>query len=235
MEKKDFLYQGKAKCIYKTDDPDVFLVEYRDDATAYNGAKKGTITGKGSLNNQISTYFFELLQNKGIPTHYVEYTGLNEMLVKSLDIIAVEVVVRNIAAGSLARRLGMEEGTVLPGPVVEYYYKSDELGDPLINDDHIKIAGLASKDEMQYIKETALKINDILIQDLNAKNLDLVDYKLEFGRHKSEILLGDEISPDTCRFWDKDTREKLDKDRFRRDMGSVEDAYIEVRRRLTGK
>lgn len=234
MEKKELLYEGKAKRIYKTGDPDVLWVEYKDDATAFNGLKKGTITGKGVLNNQISAYFFELLEQKGIRTHFVKYISENEMLVKPLEIILVEVVVRNIAAGSLAKRLGMEEGTPLSHPVVEYYYKSDELGDPLINDDHIAAAGLATPGEMNIIRDTAIKVNDILKGDLDTKNLDLVDFKLEFGRYRGEVILGDEISPDTCRFWDKTTKEKLDKDRFRRDMGNVEEAYREIKRRLTG-
>ncbi len=234
MEKQELLYEGKAKKIYKTGDPDVLWVEYKDDATAFNGLKKGTITGKGVLNNQISAYFFELLEKKGIRTHFVKYISENEMLVKPLEIILVEVVVRNIAAGSLAKRLGMEEGTTLSHPVVEYYYKSDELGDPLINDDHIAAAGLATPGEMNIIRDTAIKVNDILKADLDTKNLDLVDFKLEFGRYRGEVILGDEISPDTCRFWDKTTKEKLDKDRFRRDMGNVEEAYREIKRRLTG-
>lgn len=235
MQKLDLMYEGKAKRIYKTDNPDTLWVEYKDDATAFNGLKKGTITGKGVLNNQISAYFFELLEKEGIPTHFVEYLNPNEMLVKPLEIILVEVVVRNIAAGSLAKRLGMEEGTPLSHPVVEYYYKSDELGDPLINDDHISVAGLATPEEMKYIKQTAFKINTVLKTHLDSKNLDLVDFKLEFGRHKGKVILGDEISPDTCRFWDKTTKEKLDKDRFRRDLGNVEEAYMEIKRRLTGE
>jgi len=234
VEKTELLYEGKAKRIYKTNRPDVLWVEYKDDATAFNGVKKGTIAGKGDLNNQISTYFFELLEQKGIQTHFVKHLSDNEMLVKPLEIILVEVVVRNIAAGSLAKRLGMEEGTSLASPVVEYYYKSDDLGDPLINDDHIKAAGLAAPAEMQYIKRIALKVNEVLTDHLETKNLDLVDFKLEFGRFQGNVLLGDEISPDTCRFWDKTTKEKLDKDRFRRDLGNVEEAYQEIKRRLTG-
>lgn len=235
MEKKELLYEGKAKRIYRTSDPAVYWVEYKDDATAFDGLKKGTIKGKGSLNNQISAYFFQLLETKGIPTHFVKQLSSNEMLVKPLEIILVEVVVRNIAAGSLAKRLGLEEGTSLPFPVVEYYYKSDELKDPLINDDHIRVLDLASGEELQQIRGYALKVNEILKAHLEGKNLDLVDFKLEFGRHDWTIILGDEISPDTCRFWDKDTREKLDKDRFRRDLGNVEEAYEEIWRRLTGE
>lgn len=234
-KKLEQLYEGKAKKVYRTDDPNLYLVEFKDDATAFNGAKKGTIQGKGALNNQISVVFFKLLEGKGIPTHFVELVSDREMLAKTLDIILVEVVVRNIAAGSLAKRLGLPEGTELPSPVLEYYYKSDELGDPLINDYHIKVLNLATPEQMQRISEMALKINEILLGYLADKSIDLVDFKLEFGLHNGELILGDEISPDTCRFWDHETKEKLDKDRFRRDMGNVEDAYEEVFRRLTGR
>ncbi len=234
MQKGELLYEGKAKKVYRTDDPGVYLVEYKDDATAFNGLKKGIISGKGELNNKISAHFFRLLEEKGIATHFVEQVGEREMLVRALEIIPVEVVVRNIAAGSLAKRLGMDEGTALPRPVVEYYYKSDELGDPMINDDHIAVLNLATGEEMSAIKKVALSVNEILRAYLSARNLELVDFKLEFGRHEGKILLGDEISPDTCRFWDARTKEKLDKDRFRRDLGGVEEAYQEVWRRLVG-
>ncbi|SFQ97212.1 phosphoribosylaminoimidazolesuccinocarboxamide synthase [Desulfoscipio geothermicus] len=233
MEIKEMLYEGKAKKVYRTDNPDFYWVQYKDDATAFNGLKKGTITGKGSLNNRISAYFFSLLAKHGIDSHFVEEKSDTEMVVKALQIILVEVVVRNIAAGSLAKRLGMEEGTPLPATVVEYYYKSDELGDPLINDDHIQVLKLATPEQMARIKTTALKVNDILRSHLAERDIELIDFKLEFGLHKGELLLGDEISPDTCRFWDKNTNEKLDKDRFRRDLGNVEEAYREVYRRLT--
>jgi len=229
------LYEGKAKRVYRTDDPDLYLVEYKDDATAFNGAKKGTIQNKGVLNNQISGVFFRMLEERGIPTHFVELVSDREMLVKTLEIVPVEVVVRNIAAGSLAKRLGLAEGTVLSSPVLEYYYKSDELGDPMINDYHIRALGLASPEQMERIRDMALAVNNIMLEYLADKNIDLVDFKLEFGIHKGEVILGDEISPDTCRFWDKHTREKLDKDRFRRDLGNVEGAYEEVYKRLTGK
>lgn len=229
------LYEGKAKRVYRTDDPDLYLVEYKDDATAFNGAKKGIIQNKGVLNNQISGVFFRLLEERGIPTHFVELVSDREMLVKTLKIVLVEVVVRNIAAGSLAKRLGLPEGTALPSPVLEYYYKSDELGDPMINDYHIKALDLASPEQMERIQDIALTVNSILLEYLSDKNIDLVDFKLEFGIHKGEVILGDEISPDTCRFWDKHTHEKLDKDRFRRDLGNVEGAYEEVFKRLTGK
>ena len=229
------LYEGKAKRIYRTDDPDLYLVEYKDDATAFNGAKKGTIQNKGVLNNQISGVFFRMLEERGIPTHFVELVSDREMLVKTLEIIPVEVVVRNIAAGSLAKRLGLAEGTVLSLPVLEYYYKSDELGDPMINDYHIRALGLASREQMERIRDIALAVNSIMLEYLADKNIDLVDFKLEFGMHQGEVILGDEISPDTCRFWDQHHREKLDKDRFRRDLGNVEEAYEEVFKRLTGK
>jgi len=235
LQKLEMLYEGKAKRIYRTDRPDQYLVEFKDDATAFNGAKKGTIQNKGALNNQISAVFFRLLEERGIPTHFVGLCGEREMLVKPLRIIPVEVVVRNIAAGSLSIRLGLPEGTVLPCPVVEFYYKNDELGDPLVNDDHIRVLNLATPRQLERIKEIALAVNGILLEYLSDKELDLVDCKLEFGLKAGEVLLGDEISPDTCRFWDRKTRERLDKDRFRRDLGNVEGAYEEIFKRLTGK
>ncbi|NPV72650.1 MAG: phosphoribosylaminoimidazolesuccinocarboxamide synthase [Pelotomaculum sp.] len=235
VQKLEQLYEGKAKRVYRTDSPDLYLVEFKDDATAFNGAKKGTIRNKGALNSQISAVFFRLLEERGVPTHFVELAGEREMLVKALEILKVEVVVRNIAAGSLAKRLGLPEGTALPFPVLEFYYKSDELGDPMINSYHIRALGLASPEQMAKIEETALKVNGILLEYLAGKDIDLVDFKLEFGTHKGGLVLGDEISPDTCRFWDRTTREKLDKDRFRRDLGNVEGAYEEMFRRLTGK
>jgi len=227
------IYEGKAKKVYRTDNPDYYWVEYKDDATAFNGLKKGTITGKGSLNNRISAYFFRMLAQNGIDSHFVEEKSDTEMVVKALQIILVEVVVRNIAAGNLAKRLGLEEGTPLPKTVVEYYYKSDELGDPMINDDHIQAINLATPEQMAKIKEIALRINDVMVKHLDERDMELVDFKLEFGLHKGEVLLGDEISPDTCRLWDKQNKEKMDKDRFRRDLGNVEEAYQEVYRRLT--
>jgi phosphoribosylaminoimidazole-succinocarboxamide synthase len=233
MEKLQQLYEGKAKKIYATNDHDVVWIEYKDDATAFNGLKKGTIANKGSLNNRISAIFFELLEGKGIPTHLVKLINDREMLVKHTDIILVEVVVRNIAAGSLAKRLGLEDGTKLNKTVVEFYYKDDALGDPLINDYHIATLDLATKAEMDEIAEYGLKVNSILLEYLKDKNIDLVDFKLEFGRHKGQIILADEISPDTCRFWDSETKERLDKDRFRQDLGNVEEAYEEIFKRLT--
>ncbi len=235
MEKLEQLYEGKAKKIYKTEDPDVVWLEYKDDATAFNGLKKGTIEGKGSLNNLISAHFFQMLEEKGITTHFVKLINDREMLCKDVKIVLVEVVTRNIAAGSLAKRIGYEEGTVLPLPIVEFYYKDDELGDPLINNYHIKILDLATPEQLAKMEEMALKINEILVGYLKDKRVTLVDFKLEFGIHKGEIILADEISPDTCRFWDADTKEKLDKDRFRRDLGNVEDAYKEILKRLTGQ
>jgi len=234
VEKLEQRYEGKAKKVFRTTDPDHYLVEFKDDATAFNGAKKGTIQGKGALNNHISAVFFRLLEEKGIPTHFVELAGDTEMLVKTLEIIKVEVVARNIVAGSLAKRVGLPEGTPLPLPVLEFYYKDDELGDPLINDYHIAALSLATLRQMAQISDTALRVNRILLDYLADKNIDLVDFKLEFGLHRGQLLLGDEISPDTCRFWDRETGERLDKDRFRRDLGKVEDAYAEVFRRLTG-
>lgn len=233
MEKLEQLYEGKAKKIYATADPDVVWIEYKDDATAFNGLKKGTIANKGALNNRISAIFFEMLEDHGIPTHFIELINDREMIVRHTQIILVEVVVRNIAAGSLAKRLGLEEGTKLDKTVLEFYYKDDELGDPLINDYHIAALDLATPEEMNKISEYALKVNNLLLDYLKDKNIDLVDFKLEFGRHKGEIILSDEISPDTCRFWDSETKEKLDKDRFRRDMGNVEEAYEEIFKRLT--
>lgn len=234
MEKKP-LYEGKAKQVYATDKPDEYLVYYKDDATAFNGVKKGTILNKGVLNNKISAFFFNLLGQHGIPHHFVRLISDREMLVKKLEIMPIEVVVRNIAAGSLAKRIGWEEGRKMPTTVLELYYKNDDLGDPLINEYHIKALGLATPEQVKAVEEYALKINEILGAFLKTKKLELIDFKLEFGLHNGEILLGDEISPDTCRFWDTETGEKLDKDRFRRDLGNVEEAYVEVLQRLTGE
>jgi len=234
MEKQP-IYEGKAKRVYKTDVEGELLVYFKDDATAFNGEKKGTIESKGVLNNKISTFFFNLLSEHGVPHHFVRMVSEREMLVKSLEILPVEVVVRNIAAGSLAKRIGWEEGRKLPQTVVEMYYKNDDLGDPLINNFHIKMMGLATEAQVKTMEDYALKINEILSAYLKGKNLELIDFKLEFGLHKGEVLLGDEISPDTCRFWDSVTGEKMDKDRFRRDLGNVEEAYKEVLYRLTGE
>jgi phosphoribosylaminoimidazole-succinocarboxamide synthase len=229
------LYEGKAKQVFATENPDELLVYFKDDATAFNGEKKGTIVNKGVLNNKISTFFFEMLGQAGIEHHFIKQVSDREMLVKKLAILPLEVVVRNIAAGSLAKRIGWEEGRKMPSPVVELYYKDDALGDPLINDSHIAAMGLATPEQVQNLKDSALKINEILTAYLKTKNIELIDFKLEFGTHKGQVLLGDEISPDTCRLWDTVTSQKLDKDRFRRDLGNVEDAYKEVLKRLTGE
>lgn len=232
LEKLEQVYEGKAKKVFRTNQADRFIIDFKDAATAFNGQKKGIISNKGILNNQISSHFFRLLEQNGIATHFVEQLSEREMLVKDLRIILVEVVIRNIIAGSLAKRLGLPEGTELRQPVIEYYYKNDDLGDPLINDDHIAALDLASPEQMKIIRELALHVNQVLLPYLREKGIDLVDFKLEFGVHQGRVLLGDEISPDTCRFWDRETKEKLDKDRFRRDLGQVEEAYVEVWHRL---
>ena len=233
--KKEMLYEGKAKQIFATDNQDEVLVYYKDDATAGNGAKKGTILNKGIMNNKISSFFFKLLKENGVESHFIDMPSDREMLVKSLEIIQVEVVTRNIAAGSLAKRLGWAEGTKLPNTVVELYYKNDDLGDPIINDFHVAALNLATPEQVAEMESIALKVNEVLTQYLKTKDIELIDFKLEFGLHKGRVLLGDEISPDTCRFWDSKTGEKLDKDRFRRDLGNIEDAYKEVLHRLTGE
>ncbi len=235
MEKRQQLYEGKAKKVFLTDDEDVVIVSYKDDATAFNGLKKGQIAGKGIVNNRCSNHMFEILEKHGIKTHLIKELNDTETAVKKVKIVPLEVIVRNIAAGSLAKRLGLEEGTPLKSTVLEFCYKDDALGDPLVNDYHIYALGLASKQELDTIKEYAFKINDIMREYLKELNIDLVDFKIEFGRFKGEILLADEISPDTCRFWDTVTHEKLDKDRFRRDLGGVEDAYQEILKRMMGE
>ena len=232
MEKGKMLYEGKAKQVFETDRPEEVLVYYKDDATAFNGQKKGAIHSKGILNNAISTLFFEMLEKEGVATHFVRRIDERSQLVKKLDIIPIEVVVRNIAAGSLAQRLGWEEGRDLGRPVVELYYKDDALGDPLINYYHVAVLKITEPETVRQLEETALKVNEILSRHLLGRRLLLVDFKLEFGLHLGRLLLGDEISPDTCRFWDAETREKLDKDRFRRDLGGVEEAYQEIYNRL---
>ncbi|MEG0874124.1 MAG: phosphoribosylaminoimidazolesuccinocarboxamide synthase [Clostridiales bacterium] len=232
-KKMEMLYEGKAKRMFLTDDPDLIWVEYKDDATAGNGAKKGTIVGKGHLNNEISSIFFTMLKEQGVDNHFVEKISDTEQLVKKCDIIMIEVIVRNIAAGSLATRLGLAEGTPLKSTVLEYSYKDDELGDPMINDYHIAALELATPAQLETIAKTALRVNEILKEYLLKRDLTIIDFKLEFGLFHGEVLLSDEISPDTCRFWDVNTNEKLDKDRFRRDMGNVEDAYKEILKRLS--
>jgi phosphoribosylaminoimidazole-succinocarboxamide synthase len=233
MEKRDLIYEGKAKKLYTTDDPDLLIQYFKDDATAFNAKKRGTIEEKGILNNRMSEIFFTLLEKEGVRTHFVKRLSDREMLVKRLEIVPVESVVRNVVAGSLAKRLGLEEGGDLPRPIVEYYYKSDALDDPMINEDHILVFRFAGESELARIREMILKVNDLLRRFLDARGVVLVDAKFEFGRHRGEILLGDEICPDTCRFWDKVTRERLDKDRFRRDLGNVEGAYREMMSRVS--
>ncbi len=234
MEKKKKLYEGKAKIVYQTDDDVLVVQHFKDDATAFDGEKKGTVIGKGVANNSISSALFKLLQKKGIETHFEKKLNDNEMLVKRVEIVPVEVVVRNISAGSLCRRYGFEEGIRFEAPVLEFYYKSDELHDPLMNCDHIRAMGLATDQELDYIHTQALKINTVLKAFFDSIEIDLVDFKLEFGRFQDRLLLADEISPDTCRFWEKGTHKKLDKDRFRFDLGEVEDTYREMMKRIGG-
>ncbi|OPL12343.1 MAG: phosphoribosylaminoimidazolesuccinocarboxamide synthase [Firmicutes bacterium ML8_F2] len=234
MKRGEFLYEGKAKKMFRTDDPALLLVEFKDDATAFDGEKKDQLADKGILNNRLSEIFFSFLEKKGVKTHYMERLSDREMLVKALEIIPVEVIVRNIAAGSISKRLGIPEGMTLKKTVLEFSLKNDKLHDPMINNYHIYALDLATPEEMAVIEKEALKINELLQSYLKEKGIVLVDFKLEFGRHKGEVILGDEISPDTCRLWDSDSGEKLDKDRFRRDMGGVIEAYREVLQRLEG-
>ena len=232
MEKKEMLYEGKAKKVYATEDPDILIVDYKDDATAFNGLKKGTITGKGVINNKMSNFMCKMLAKEGIPTHFIEELSDRETAVKRGTIVPLEVIIRNKAAGSMAKRLGLEEGTKLLCPVLEFSYKDDALGDPMINDSHAIACGFATQEDIDTIRSMALKINEIMCNYFASVNVELIDFKLEFGRYHDQIILADEISPDTCRFWDMTTHEKLDKDRFRRDMGSVEEAYDEMAKRL---
>ena len=232
MKKGTQLYEGKAKKVYLTDDPDVLIVDYKDDATAFNGEKKGTIVGKGAINNRMSNYLFKQLEKKGIPTHLIEELSDRETAVKKVSIVPLEVIVRNVAAGSFSKRLGVPEGTEFTEPTIEFSYKNDELGDPLINDYFARALDLASWDEIETIKKYAFKINEVLKEFFLAAELRLIDFKIEFGRYHGTIILADEISPDTCRLWDVHTNEKLDKDRFRRDLGNVEEAYQEVMKRI---
>lgn len=232
MEKLELLYEGKAKKVYSTANEDVLIVDYKDDATAFNGLKKGTISGKGIINNKMSNFMCRMMEQNGIPTHYIEELSDRETAVKKVKIVPLEVIIRNKAAGSMAKRLGLEEGKELLCPVLEFSYKDDALGDPMINDSHAIACGFATQEDIDAIRDMALKINKIMCEYFATKNVELIDFKLEFGRYKGGIILADEISPDTCRFWDMTTHEKLDKDRFRRDMGSVEEAYEEMARRL---
>ncbi|MCH3920775.1 MAG: phosphoribosylaminoimidazolesuccinocarboxamide synthase [Sphaerochaeta sp.] len=235
MQKNQQLYEGKAKKVFATDDPNLVIIQYKDDATAFNGLKKGTIAGKGVVNNKVSNHLMELLSDKGIPTHVVKQLSDRETLCKKVSIVPLEVIVRNIAAGSLSKRLGLAEGTKLSRTVLEYSYKNDELGDPMVNQYHIAAMNLATPAELESIATYSFRINEILSSYLAGVGIQLVDFKLEFGRlPDGTIILADEISPDTCRFWDAKTGKKLDKDRFRRDMGGVEEAYDEVLLRLMG-
>ncbi len=236
MNKLNQLYEGKAKKVYSTDDPSVYIVSYKDDATAFNGLKKGTIAGKGVINNRMSNMLMQMLEKSGIPTHFVEEINDRETVVKKVSIVPLEVIIRNVSAGSFSKKYGVDEGIVFDSPTIEFSYKNDELGDPLLNSYHALALGLATADEIEKIKQMAFSVNNVLTEYFKTLGIRLVDFKLEFGRLDSgEIILADEISPDTCRLWDIKTNEKLDKDRFRRDMGGVEDAYNEVMNRLLGK
>ncbi len=236
MKKLEQLYEGKAKKVFATDDPDLVIVSYKDDATAFDGAKRGTITGKGAINNQMSNFLMQKLAKAGVPTHFVEELSDRETVVRKVAIVPLEVIIRNVSAGSFAKRYGVEEGIVFDAPTIEFSYKNDDLHDPLINDYHAVALKLATWDEIDTIKKYAFQVNDFLKGELAACGVTLVDFKLEFGKlSDGTIVLADEISPDTCRFWDAKTGEKLDKDRFRRDLGNVEGAYQEMSRRLMGK
>lgn len=232
MKKLKQIYEGKAKKLYETEDKDLLIQEFKDDATAFDAAKRGTIMNKGVINNQLSAHIFTLLSKKGIPTHFIKRLNDRDMLVKKVQIIPIEVTMRNIVAGGMAKLLGLEEGMILKEPVLEWHYKEDVLHDPLINEYHVKALGAATDKELEAIKKYSFKINELMKKFFDSKNIILVDFKLEFGRCKGRIILADEISPDTCRLWDKTTKEKLDKDRFRRDLGNVEGAYQEVLRRV---
>ena len=236
MEKTVQLYEGKAKKVYATTDENLVIVDYKDDATAFNGLKKGTISGKGVINNRVTNYLMQMLEKEGVPTHFVKELSDRETVVKKVSIVPLEVIIRNISAGSFAKRYGVEEGIVFDEPTIEFSYKNDDLGDPLINSYHALALKLATKEEIETIKTLAFKVNEVLKKYFLGLGIELVDFKLEFGRTSDgRIVLADEISPDTCRFWDSKTHEKLDKDRFRRDLGHVEDAYIEIRKRLLGE
>ena len=236
MEKTTQLYEGKAKKVYATNDPDLVIVSYKDDATALDGLKKGTIAGKGVINNKMSNYLCRLLEKHGVPTHFVEELNDRETVVKKVSIVPLEVIIRNISAGSFAKRYGVEEGIVFSEPTIEFSYKNDDLGDPLMNAYHAVALKAATREEIETIKSMAFKVNEVMKQYFDSLNVILVDFKLEFGKTADgKIVLADEISPDTCRLWDKTTKEKLDKDRFRRDLGGVEEAYQEIMKRVMGK
>ena len=232
MQKCEQLYEGKAKKVFLTDDPDVLIVSYKDDATAFNGLKKGTIVGKGAINNRMTNLLFQKIEEEGIPTHFIQKLNDRETAVRRVEIVPLKVIVRNVDAGSFSKRLGVEEGTVLAEPTIEFSYKNDELGDPLINSHFAKALKLATASEIETIEKYAFQVNDILKVEYLKAGLRLIDFKIEFGRFHGKIILADEISPDTCRLWDVESGEKMDKDRFRRDLGGVEDAYIQVAKRL---
>ena len=232
MEKKELLYEGKAKKVFATEDPDVLIVDYKDDATAFNGLKKGTIVGKGAINNRMTNHIFKILETKGVPTHYIEELSDRETAVKKVEIVPLEVIIRNFSAGSFAKKMGMEEGIKFKQPTLEFSYKNDDLGDPFINKYYALALDLATEEEINTIEKYAFIVNDVMREDFDSLGIELIDFKIEFGRYHGQIILADEVSPDTCRLWDKETHEKLDKDRFRRDLGNVEDAYQEVFRRL---
>jgi len=234
-KKKEKIYEGKAKIVYETDAPDLLIQYFKDDATAFDATKRGTITQKGVVNNKISAKMFTLLESKGIATHFVKELSDREMLIKALKIVPLEVTIRNIVAGGMAKMLNLEEGIVLEHPVFEYHYKNDALHDPLINDFHAIALKMATEEELKFIEKVSFMINKVLKDYFIKRDIVLVDFKLEFGRHKGRILLGDEISPDTCRFWEKGTNRKLDKDRFRRDLGSIEETYQEMLEKVIGK
>ena len=234
--KKEQLYEGKAKKVYATNDPNLVIVDYKDDATAFNGEKKGTIAGKGVINNKMTNFMFKMLEKEGVPTHLVEEISDRETIVKKVSIVPLEVIIRNVAAGSFSKRMGVEEGKQLLCPILEFSYKNDDLGDPFINDYYALALGIATKEEIDTIAKYAFKVNEFMVKFFKGLNIDLIDFKIEFGKTSDgTIILADEISPDTCRFWDSTTHEKLDKDRFRRDMGGVEEAYQEIMKRLMGE
>ena len=236
MQKLEQLYEGKAKKVFRTDDPELYIVDYKDDATAFNGLKKGTIAGKGVINNQMTNHLMRRIEKAGIPTHFVQELSERETLVKKVSIVPLEVIIRNLSAGSFAKRYGVEEGIVFDAPTIEFSYKNDDLGDPLMNAYHAVALKAATREEIETIKSMAFKVNEVMKQYFDSLNVILVDFKLEFGKTADgKIVLADEISPDTCRLWDKTTKEKLDKDRFRRDLGGVEEAYQEIMKRVMGK
>jgi phosphoribosylaminoimidazole-succinocarboxamide synthase len=232
--KGEMIYEGKAKQVFATEQPDLVVQYFKDDATAFNAQKRGTIVDKGVVNNRVSERLFRLLEDRGIPTHFVDRLNDREMLTKRVTIVPIEVIVRNRVAGSMANRLGLKEGTAIDPPIVELYYKNDVLGDPLITDDHVRLLKLADPATVSQIKQQALKVNQILLPFFHDRGMELIDFKLEFGLHAGTLLLADEISPDTCRFWDQKTGESMDKDRFRKDLGRIEEAYQEVLRRVCG-